>query len=144
MDDVSRVTAADYVPTDCASLLCTVYMSDSSDTADILRARIKTMGVEEHFFEKEVGAPGAHKTYANELSSQPHPTGTRGVKDFWIYDVPGSRGSRQTWYVLINNLLISQLTTPFTSRIPFFDMGAPLLFPGICLLTRLQSRPSYF
>jgi hypothetical protein len=59
MDDVSRVTATNYVPTDCASLLCAVYMSDSSDTADILRARIKTMGVEEHFFEKEVGAPGA-------------------------------------------------------------------------------------
>lgn len=50
-----------------------------SDTADILRARIKTMGVEEHFFEKEMAS------------------GTRGVKDFWIYDVPGSRGSRAVW-----------------------------------------------
>jgi len=76
MDDVSRVTAADYVPTD----------------SDILRARIKTMGVEEHFFEKEAGAPG-----------------TRGVKDFWIYDVPGSRGSRAAW-------------------IPFFDMVQAIVF----------------
>ncbi|KAJ7040578.1 G-protein alpha subunit [Mycena alexandri] len=66
MDDVMRVTAPDYVPTD----------------SDILRARIKTMGVEEHLFEKESAL------------------GTRGVKDFWIYDVPGSRGSRAVWSVL--------------------------------------------
>ncbi|KAJ7187292.1 G-protein alpha subunit [Mycena filopes] len=75
MDDVLRVTEADYVPTD----------------SDILRARIKTMGVEEHLFEKE-SAPG-----------------TRGVKDFWIYDVPGSRGSRAVW-------------------IPFFDMVQAIVF----------------
>ncbi|KAJ6455267.1 G-protein alpha subunit [Mycena vitilis] len=75
MDDVARVTAPDYVPTD----------------SDILRARIKTIGVEEHFFEKEA-APG-----------------TRGVKDFWIYDVPGSRGSRAVW-------------------IPFFDMVQAIVF----------------
>ncbi|KAJ7758013.1 G-protein alpha subunit [Mycena metata] len=75
MDDVMRVTAPDYVPTD----------------SDILRARIKTMGVEEHLFEKE-SAPG-----------------TRGVKDFWIYDVPGSRGSRAVW-------------------IPFFDMVQAIVF----------------
>ncbi|KAJ7330353.1 G-protein alpha subunit [Mycena albidolilacea] len=75
MDDVARVTEPDYVPTD----------------SDILRARIKTMGVEEHFFEKE-SAPG-----------------TRGVKDFWIYDVPGSRGSRAAW-------------------IPFFDMVQAIVF----------------
>ncbi|KAJ6535108.1 G-protein alpha subunit [Mycena capillaripes] len=75
MDDVARVTAADYLPTD----------------SDILRARIKTMGVEEHFFEKE-SAPG-----------------TRGVKDFWIYDVPGARGSRAVW-------------------IPFFDMVQAIVF----------------
>ncbi|KAJ7753594.1 G-protein alpha subunit [Mycena maculata] len=75
MDDVARVTAPDYLPTD----------------GDILRARIKTMGIEEHFFEKET-APG-----------------TRGVKDFWIYDVPGSRGSRAVW-------------------IPFFDMVQAIVF----------------
>ncbi|KAJ7127886.1 guanine nucleotide binding protein, alpha subunit [Mycena epipterygia] len=75
MDDILRVTAPDYVPTD----------------SDILRARIKTMGVEEHFFEKET-TPG-----------------TRGVKDFWIYDVPGSRGSRAVW-------------------IPFFDMVEAIVF----------------
>ncbi|KAJ7440299.1 G-protein alpha subunit [Mycena galericulata] len=75
MDDISRVTMPDYVPTD----------------SDILRARIKTMGVEEHFFEKE-GAPG-----------------TRGVKDFWIYDVPGAKGSRAVW-------------------IPFFDMVQAIVF----------------
>ncbi|KAJ7229567.1 guanine nucleotide binding protein, alpha subunit [Mycena haematopus] len=75
MDDVSRVTEPDYLPTD----------------SDILRARIKTIGVEEHFFEKEAQS------------------GTRGVKDFWIYDVPGSRGSRAAW-------------------IPFFDMIQAIVF----------------
>ncbi|KAJ6632245.1 guanine nucleotide binding protein, alpha subunit [Mycena sp. CBHHK59/15] len=75
MDDISRVTERDYLPTD----------------SDILRARIKTMGVEEHFFEKET-APG-----------------TRGVKDFWIYDVPGAKGLRAAW-------------------IPFFDMVQAIVF----------------
>ncbi|KAJ7690395.1 G-protein alpha subunit [Mycena rosella] len=77
MDDIARVTDPAYVPTD----------------SDILRARIKTMGVEEHFFEKEEGPV------------------TRGVKvkDFWIYDVPGSRGSRAVW-------------------IPFFDMVEAIVF----------------
>ncbi|KAK7002474.1 guanine nucleotide binding protein, alpha subunit [Favolaschia claudopus] len=75
MDDVARITEADYVPTD----------------SDILRARIKTMGVEEHFFEKESASAA------------------RGVKDFWIYDVPGQRGSRAAW-------------------IPFFDMVQAIVF----------------
>ncbi|KAJ7279402.1 G-protein alpha subunit [Mycena rebaudengoi] len=75
MDDLARVTVPDYVPTD----------------SDILRARIKTMGVEEHFFAKE---------------SSP---GTRGVNDFWIYDVPGAKGSRSAW-------------------IPFFDMVQAIVF----------------
>ncbi|CAK5277925.1 unnamed protein product [Mycena citricolor] len=75
MDDIQRVTESDYVPTD----------------SDILRARIKTMGIEEHFFEKEKAL------------------GSKGVKDFWIYDVPGSRGSRAVW-------------------IPFFDQVQALVF----------------
>ncbi|KAJ7191013.1 guanine nucleotide-binding protein alpha-4 subunit [Mycena pura] len=55
MDDILRVTTPDFVPTD----------------SDILRARIKRMGVEEHLFEKE-------------------PTsGNRGVKDFWmLFETP--------------------------------------------------------
>nr|GAT50052.1 predicted protein [Mycena chlorophos] len=76
MDDILRVTALDFIPTD----------------SDILRARIKTLGVEEHFFEKEL------------------PTSRNaGVKDFWIYDVPGSRGSRAAW-------------------IPFFDQVQAIVF----------------
>ncbi|KAJ7069114.1 G-protein alpha subunit [Mycena amicta] len=75
MDDIHRVTALDFVPTD----------------TDILRARIKTMGVEEHYFEKEATA------------------NTKGVKDFWIYDVPGARGTRAAW-------------------IPFFDMMQAIVF----------------
>ncbi|KAF7358532.1 hypothetical protein MVEN_00904100 [Mycena venus] len=90
MDDVARVTEPDFVPTD----------------SDILRARIKTMGVEEHFFEKE-SAPG-----------------TRGVKDFWIYDVPGSRGSRAAW-------------------IPFFDMG-DLTCASQCKQSSSSPRLSFY
>ncbi|KAJ6550888.1 G-protein alpha subunit [Mycena vulgaris] len=81
MDDISRVTEPDYLPTD----------------SDILRARIKTMGVEEHFFEKEATAPG-----------------TRGVKDFWIYDVPGSRGSRAVWISFFDMVQAIVFLTPLS------------------------------
>ncbi|KAJ7101459.1 guanine nucleotide binding protein, alpha subunit [Mycena belliarum] len=80
LDDIARVTDPGYVPTD----------------ADILRARIKTLGVEEHFFEKE-GAPG-----------------TRGVKDFWIYDVPGSRGSRAVWISFFDQVQAIVFLTPLS------------------------------
>ncbi|KAJ7457468.1 G-protein alpha subunit [Mycena latifolia] len=80
LDDIARVTDPAYVPTD----------------SDILRARIKTMGVEEHFFEKE-GAPG-----------------TRGVKDFWIYDVPGSRGTRAVWIPFFDMVQAIVFLTPLS------------------------------
>jgi hypothetical protein len=53
------------------------------------------MGVEEHFFAKEA-APGAFFVSVSGPRSY-QATENRGVKDFWIYDVPGSRGARPVW-----------------------------------------------
>ncbi|THU96803.1 G-alpha-domain-containing protein [Dendrothele bispora CBS 962.96] len=61
LDEVARIAAPDYEPTDC----------------DIVRARVRTVGVEEHHLIAE--------TVANKGS------------EFYIADVGGSRGSRWTW-----------------------------------------------
>ncbi|TFK38591.1 heterotrimeric GTP-binding alpha subunit [Crucibulum laeve] len=61
MDDVARIATLDYVPTD----------------SDIIRARIRTVGIEEHHFVVEKGAD------ANS--------------DVFITDVGGSRSQRASW-----------------------------------------------
>ncbi|PBK61171.1 G-alpha-domain-containing protein [Armillaria solidipes] len=61
LDDVSRITMRDYVPTE----------------SDIVRARIRTIGVEEHHFVAE--------------------SGTEKGSEFFIADVGGSRSSRASW-----------------------------------------------
>ncbi|KAK0435350.1 heterotrimeric GTP-binding alpha subunit [Armillaria borealis] len=65
LDDVSRVTMKDYVPTE----------------SDIVRARIRTIGVEEHHFVAESGRS----------------LGTEKGSEFFIADVGGSRSSRSSW-----------------------------------------------
>ncbi|TRM66827.1 guanine nucleotide binding protein, alpha subunit [Schizophyllum amplum] len=60
LSDITRVAAADYEPTD----------------TDIIRARIRTVGVEEHHFVMEKGLPGS---------------------DFYITDVSGSKSTRHQW-----------------------------------------------
>ncbi|KAJ7594350.1 guanine nucleotide binding protein, alpha subunit [Mycena floridula] len=61
LDDIPRITAKKYIPTD----------------ADVLKARLKTMGVVEHTFSISSGS-------------------NRGVQ--WkIYDVGGARNQRQAW-----------------------------------------------
>ncbi|PBK60256.1 heterotrimeric GTP-binding alpha subunit [Armillaria solidipes] len=65
LDDVSRVTMKDYVPTE----------------SDIVRARIRTIGVEEHNFVAESGPS----------------LGTEKGSEFFIADVGGSRSSRSSW-----------------------------------------------
>ncbi|KAL1748230.1 G-protein alpha subunit-domain-containing protein [Schizophyllum fasciatum] len=59
-NDIERVAAPDYEPTD----------------TDIIRARIRTVGVEEHHFVMEKGFPGS---------------------DFYITDVSGSKSTRHQW-----------------------------------------------
>ncbi|KAF8913167.1 guanine nucleotide binding protein, alpha subunit [Gymnopilus junonius] len=61
LDEIPRITAKKYIPTD----------------ADILKARLKTMGVVEHTFSIPSGS-------------------NRGV-EWRIYDVGGSRNQRQAW-----------------------------------------------
>lgn len=61
LDDVSRISMRDYVPTE----------------SDIVRARIRTIGVEEHHFVAE--------------------SGTEKGSEFFIADVGGSRSSRASW-----------------------------------------------
>ncbi|KAJ7605385.1 G-alpha-domain-containing protein [Mycena polygramma] len=61
LDDTARIAALDYVPTD----------------RDIIRARIRTLGVEEHRFVTE--------------------SGFRAGTEFYITDVCGSSSQRSTW-----------------------------------------------
>ncbi|KAK0202281.1 heterotrimeric GTP-binding alpha subunit [Desarmillaria ectypa] len=61
LDDVARVTRSDYMPTE----------------SDIVRARVRTIGVEEHHFVAE--------------------SGTEKGSEFFIADVGGSRSSRASW-----------------------------------------------
>ncbi|KAF9556123.1 heterotrimeric GTP-binding alpha subunit [Agrocybe pediades] len=58
LDDMARILRADYVPTD----------------QDIIRARLKTVGIEQHFF-----------------------TAEKGHTDFCITDVGGARNQRAHW-----------------------------------------------
>jgi len=54
MDDIERVTSADFVPTDCEDLLFLLHptwkFSEFFFSADILRARLRTVGIEEQHF----------------------------------------------------------------------------------------------
>ncbi|KAL1731583.1 guanine nucleotide binding protein, alpha subunit [Schizophyllum commune] len=60
LDEIERVAAPNYEPTD----------------TDIIRARIRTVGVEEHHFVMEKGLPGS---------------------EFYITDVSGSKSTRHQW-----------------------------------------------
>ena len=51
MNDIARIATTNYVPTDSTGLfLLQVLSLTDPPLADIIRARIKTMGVEEHQF----------------------------------------------------------------------------------------------
>ncbi|KAF5352854.1 hypothetical protein D9756_006129 [Leucocoprinus leucothites] len=82
LDEIHRITAKKYIPTDGKSraTLVEIFLSDMSggaSLADVLKARLKTTGVVEHTFVVNVG----------------HNKGTQ-----WrIYDVGGARGQRQAW-----------------------------------------------
>lgn len=78
LDEIPRITAKKYIPTDGALYLR--YDPDASDNPsleDVLKARLKTTGVVEHTFVVNTSHnKGAH----------------------WrIYDVGGARSQRQAW-----------------------------------------------
>ncbi|SJL18188.1 uncharacterized protein ARMOST_21766 [Armillaria ostoyae] len=76
--DVSRVTMKDYVPTE----------------SDIVRARIRTIGVEEHHFVAE--------------------SGTEKGSEFFIADVGGSRSSRSSWIPYFDDVDAILFLAPLT------------------------------
>jgi len=63
--------------------------------ADIIRARVRTIGVEEHHFVVEKGAEPSH-TLPPALA-KPLALGADAHSDVYITDVGGSRGQRASW-----------------------------------------------
>lgn len=57
LNDISRIASLDYQPTDCECLRCPSRWCPrlTSYTADIIRARVRTFGIEEHHFIVEKG-----------------------------------------------------------------------------------------
>jgi guanine nucleotide-binding protein subunit alpha len=78
LDEIPRITAKKYIPTDGGYFINSLHgILKSYFTADVLKARLKTMGVVEHTFSISSGS-------------------NRGVQ--WkIYDVGGARNQRQAW-----------------------------------------------
>jgi hypothetical protein len=82
LDEIPRITAKKYIPTDGQFILSTELFTNISNGVtlpleDVLKARLKTMGVVEHTFTITGGSQ-------------------RGVS--WkIYDVGGARNQRQAW-----------------------------------------------
>ncbi|KAJ7932958.1 G-protein alpha subunit [Mycena leptocephala] len=81
LDDTARIAALDYVPTDRApprrSRFLMPWLIIIIIEGDIMRARIRTLGVEEHRFVTE--------------------SGFRAGTEFYITDVCGSSSQRSTW-----------------------------------------------
>ncbi|KAB5590063.1 Guanine nucleotide-binding protein alpha-4 subunit [Ceratobasidium theobromae] len=74
LNDMERITERKYIPTD-GEPICLLSLLTGPD--DVLRARLKTLGVVEHHFALDRGAE-------------------KGV-DWRIYDVGGARGQRHVW-----------------------------------------------
>ena len=79
LNEIDRITAKKYIPTDGEPVTCSVRSAFSHFTDDVLKARLKTMGVVEHTFTVS--------------------TSTRVPKPMvWkIFDVGGARNQRQAW-----------------------------------------------
>ncbi|KAH7925987.1 G-alpha-domain-containing protein [Leucogyrophana mollusca] len=74
LNDTARIATVDYVPTE----------------ADIVRARLRTFGVEEHRFMMENGTHGPTGGLGSALTSN---VGS----EWYVYDVGGSRNMRPQW-----------------------------------------------
>ncbi|EIN06507.1 G-alpha-domain-containing protein [Punctularia strigosozonata HHB-11173 SS5] len=95
LDDVARIATVDYEPTE----------------ADVLRARVRTLGVEEHRFTVESGTsrgtfvPSTGLSWGTVIDDVNAKTGS----EWYIYDVGGSRSLRASW-------------------VPFFDDVQAIIF----------------
>jgi guanine nucleotide-binding protein alpha-1 subunit len=76
LNDVSRISARNYVPSTGAFFDQADISGCSSVIDDILHARIQTMGVAEHIFDVDI--------HGNTVT-------------WHLFDVGGARGQRHTW-----------------------------------------------
>jgi len=91
LDNVTRIADPDYLPTD----------------DDILRARLRTMGVSEHLFEV--------------------PTGSSSKTISWrLYDVGGARGQRPSWVPYFEDGMCLFLGVRATSLVAY-DLWLPVI-----------------
>jgi hypothetical protein len=93
MDDIARIATFDYVPSDREFFIWGQTSGTSGCFAqlsadDIIKARIRTMGVEEHRFVVE---KGAHPLYFLNRSPIDFPPGQDANVEYYITDVGGGR-----------------------------------------------------
>lgn len=92
--------------------------------ADIVRARVRTFGVEEHKFVMENGMEGVAYYFVTTLAWLMTISGAHAGSEWYIYDVGGSRSM-----VCLSDLLIFLWHWPYIAQqrqhwIPYFDDGA--------------------
>jgi len=78
LDEIERITARNYTPTDGTFASSSSYIRSHSAIEDVLKARLKTVGVVEHQFTISMGT-------------------MRGTTNWIIYDVGGARNQRHAW-----------------------------------------------
>jgi len=91
MDDIARIATSDYVPSDREFLFIyeqiPLYFAQLS-ADDIIKARIRTMGVEEHRFVMEKGSHPLSLLNRRPIDSSP---GQDANVEYYITDVGGGR-----------------------------------------------------
>ena len=90
MDDIARIATFDYVPSDrefCIMSKSLVTLLDCP-TDDIIKARIRTMGIEEHRFVVEKGSRPVYLLNRRPIDTSP---GQDVNVEYYITDVGGGR-----------------------------------------------------
>jgi hypothetical protein len=119
--DVERIAARDYIPTDGMTLSSSLrYLLTGYTLDDILRARIKTIGVTEH-----------------KLTIH---TGVSVPGDWLVYDVGGSRTHRAAWLPYFDTtdaiIFIASLSS-FDEMLAEDPTVNRMVRPSLCALNKL-------
>lgn len=111
LNDLDRITALNYFPSD----------------DDVLRARLKTVGVSEYKFEMEINTPG---------------TGGAGT-EWRIVDVGGGRSQRQTWVPFFDDVDAIIFLAPISAfdQVLAEDRSVNRLEDSVLLWKSLCSNP---
>jgi len=90
MDDIARIAAFDYVPSDSGFFICKQISGGFAHLSadDIIKARIRTLGVEEHQFVVEKGPPPLYLLNGSHIDFFP---GKDANVEYYITDVGGAR-----------------------------------------------------